>query len=47
MVDWIYCSCGKVIDEFEEFCHWCGKRREEIDEQLSEGKNEDVSRKSI
>lgn len=46
MVDWIYCSCGKVIDEFEEFCHWCGKRKDELDE-YSEGKSEDVSGEGV
>lgn len=24
MVSWIYCKCGKIIDEFEDKCHWCG-----------------------
>jgi len=46
MVDWIYCSCGKVIDEFEEFCHWCGKRKDGTNE-LSEGKDEDVSGEGV
>lgn len=24
MVAWLWCpSCGKVVDEFENECHWC------------------------
>lgn len=25
MVDYIFCECGKVVDEFEENCYWCKK----------------------
>lgn len=25
MVEWHYCECGKIVDEYEERCHWCGR----------------------
>lgn len=25
MVSWQYCVCGKIVDEYEERCHWCGR----------------------
>lgn len=24
MVRWQFCSCGKVVDEYEDKCYWCG-----------------------
>ena len=24
MVTWIFCECGRVIDEYEQKCYWCG-----------------------
>ena len=33
MVEYIFCkNCGKVVDEFECACHWCGKPKEDKDE---------------
>jgi hypothetical protein len=33
MVYYIFCKkCGKVVDEFEKKCHWCGCEIKEEDE---------------
>ena len=24
MVYWQFCTCGRVVDEYESQCHWCG-----------------------
>ena len=30
MVEYIFCKkCGKVVDEFESACHWCGELKKE------------------
>lgn len=30
MVEYIICKkCGKVVDEFETKCYWCGNKKEE------------------
>lgn len=37
MVEYIFCSCGKVIDEYESKCFWCGnKKKEKPFENLNE-----------
>lgn len=23
MVGYIFCKCGKVVDEYESLCYWC------------------------
>ena len=35
MVEYIYCDCGKVIDEYETKCHWCGSPKNKEDAQMS------------
>jgi hypothetical protein len=32
MVYWQYCSCGRVVDEFESKCHWCKKPSDESED---------------
>lgn len=27
MVQWQFCECGRIIDEYENKCHWCGKEK--------------------
>lgn len=39
MVEYIFCKkCGKVVDEFEDFCHWCGTANEKDKDVKSESK---------
>lgn len=33
MVEYIYCVCGKPIDEYEDKCHWCGRPKPEDKEE--------------
>jgi hypothetical protein len=40
----MYCACGKVVDEFETSCHWCGKPLTEKEREWIEF-NEDSDRK--
>ena len=30
MVSYIFCKCGKVIDEYETKCYWCGRMIEDL-----------------
>lgn len=40
MVSWQYCVCGKIVDEYEDRCHWCGRPvEEELDESESKFDN--------
>jgi hypothetical protein len=25
MVHWQFCPCGRIVDEYETRCHWCGR----------------------
>jgi RNA polymerase subunit RPABC4/transcription elongation factor Spt4 len=44
MVEYIFCKkCGRVVDEFEDSCHWCGTKKEKKTEP--ESKNKNVSKK--
>jgi hypothetical protein len=36
MVRWIFCQCGKIIDEFESKCHWCGRPLSENEKDWDE-----------
>lgn len=29
MVQWWVCECGKVVDEYEKSCYWCGKKTDD------------------
>jgi hypothetical protein len=41
MVCWQYCVCGKVVDEYEKQCHWCGRANDKSDEKEQESDSED------
>jgi thioredoxin-related protein len=43
MVEYIFCTCGKVVDEYEKKCHWCNKLKEEIKKEQEEKENESNS----
>lgn len=37
MVEYIFCKkCGKVVDEFETVCHWCGNKKESENDKEKE-----------
>lgn len=36
MVRWIFCQCGKIIDEFESKCYWCGRPLSEKEREWDE-----------
>lgn len=40
-MEWQYCDvCGKVVDEYEQKCYWCGSPKKEIVEKEQCGKNQ-------
>lgn len=43
MVQWQYCKCGKIIDEYEDKCHWCGAIKTQEDEDGDIGKRTEDS----
>ena len=42
MTDYEFCACGRVVDEFEKFCHWCKRPKPatETDQDKFEGEND-------
>lgn len=32
-MEWQYCDCGKVVDEYEKKCFWCGSTKKDIKQQ--------------
>lgn len=38
MVEYIYCICGKPIDEYESKCYWCGTIKPKDIEEKNEKK---------
>lgn len=45
MVNWIFCECGKAVDEFESRCHWCGRPASWV-EDTKEIRSEDSLKES-
>lgn len=47
MVYYIFChNCGKVVDEYECKCFWCGSIKKEEEKEKENGKS-DNKQKSI
>jgi hypothetical protein len=40
LTDYEFCLCGRVVDEFEQFCHWC-KRPKAASESKHEESEDD------
>jgi RNA polymerase subunit RPABC4/transcription elongation factor Spt4 len=40
-MEWQYCkACGKVVDEYEQKCYWCGAPKEELEEKARYSKDQ-------
>jgi len=42
LTEYEFCACGKVVDEFEQFCHWCKRPKPsaDTDQKKSEDKKQ-------
>lgn len=45
-MEWQYCDCGRVVDEYENKCFWCGSAKKNI-EKTSKKQEDNIKEKQL